>query len=370
MQDSFLSYFRTMEDHRKDRKKLHSLETIIAITIVAVICRCETWSEIAMFGKCRKDFFSKFLDLKNGTPSKDTIRRFFKVLDPKVFEEHFIDWVRSLVKVMDDEYVGIDGKTVRQASRMSGTSLIHIVSAWAGKKEMVLGQVKTDNKSNEITAIPQLLDVLYLKGSTVTIDAMGCQKKIAEKIIDKQAGYVLSVKDNHPNLLEDIKLSFEKKACDDYYETLDSGHGRIEERKCSVIRDLNSLLDKDSWKGLRSIVRIEAKRTIKKTGEIQEETRYYISSKKSAEVNSQAIRHHWGIENKLHWSLDMTYGEDASSKRTGFSAQNFSIINKIVLNIMSKDKDNKRFKIKTSVKSKRLLANWDHEYLMELLHLL
>lgn len=370
MSNSILFYFRNMNDHRKDRKKLHPLENIVLITIIGVMCRCQTWSEIAIYANARKEFFSKFLVLKNGIPSKDTLRRFFNVLDPKVFEKHFREWAHSIAENLENENISIDGKTIRQASRMLEDSLIHVVSAWAGKNKLVLGQVKTDEKSNEITAIPELLEVLFLKGMTVTIDAMGCQKKIAEKIIEKEANYVLSVKENHPNLLEDIKLSFDKKACSDFYETLDCGHGRIEERKCSIISDLSSILDKDSWPGLQAIVRLESKRIIKKTGEEQKEERYFITSLLSAEKILNAIRDHWGIENGLHWSLDMIFGEDGSSKRTGFSSQNFSTINKIVLNTIRKDTNDKRFGHYVGVNTKRLYAGWDDEYLMELLHLI
>jgi len=363
-----------MKDHRINRKKRHPLKNIIAITIVAIICNMETWEDIAFFGNAKKDFFSKFLDLKNGIPSKDTFRRFFAALDPQVFETHFTQWAKSLATDIDKEIVSIDGKTIRQASRMREDNPIHLVSAWAGANELILGQIKTDEKSNEITAIPALLEALFLEGATVTIDAMGCQKNIVNKIVDKEADYVLALKDNHPTLLEEVTLSFEKKPCSAFYQTLDCGHGRIEERKCSIITDLGFIFDRDSWTNLHAIVRIDSQRTIKKTGKIQEETRYFITSLTDVEKISKAVRSHWGVENKVHWCLDMTFSEDSSSKREGFSAQNFSLINKIALNLIRKniDKDieSKRFNKWTSIASRRRVAHFCDDYLFELLNLI
>lgn len=370
MRKTFLSYFCSMKDHRINRKKQHPLSNIVAITIAAIICGMETWEDISFFGEAKKDFFSNFLDLQNGIPSKDTFRRFFTALDPQVFESHFLEWVQSLVQTMDKEFVSIDGKTVRQASRMRENSSIHLVSAWASVNELILCQVKTDEKSNEITAIPSLLEVLFLEGSTVTIDAMGCQKEIVKKIVDKKADYILALKENHPILYEDVIRSFDKKTCHESYQTLDFGHGRIEERKCSIITDLDFILDRALWKNLRAIVCIDSQRIMKKTGKIQQEKRYYITSLTKAEQIAKAIRSHWGIENQVHWCLDMVFDEDSSSKRAGFSAQNFSLLNKIALNLIrkNKDNDNKRFKNKVGIKSKRKFALIDDSYLFELLN--
>jgi len=333
MRETLVSYFCSMEDHRINRKKRHPLVNIVAISIPAVICGAETWEDIVEFGELKQDFLSKFLDLKNGIPSKDTFRRFFAALNPQVFEFHFLQWAQSLVKDVDKEFVSIDGKTIRQASRMREGNPIHLVSAWASHNELVLGQLKTEEKSNEITAIPALLEALFLEGSTVSIDAMGGQKEIATKIVvEKKADYVLALKGNQPTLLEDVIRSFDKKPCHSFYQTTDFGHGRIEERKCSIITDLNFIFERDSWTSLRAIVRIDSQRFIKKTGENQEETRYYITSLTDVEKIAKAIRSHWGVENKVHWCLDMVFGEDSSSKREKFAAQNFSLINKIALN--------------------------------------
>ena len=375
MSKPFLSYFCSTKDHRINRKKRHPMENIIAITLVAVICNVETWGDIVFFADAKKEFFSKFLDLSNGIPSKDTLRRFFAALDPQVFETHFLQWAQSLTKdKMSNENVSIDGKAVRQASRMLENNPIHLVSAWASANELILGQVKTEEKSNEITAIPALLEALFLQGSTVTIDAMGCQKEIVEKIVEKEADYVLALKENHPTLLQDVIRSFDKKRCHYFYQTLDFGHGRIEERKCSIITDLSFILDKDSWINLHAIARVDSQRTMKKTGEIQRETRYYITSLTSAEQISNAIRSHWGIENKVHWCLDMVFGEDSSSKRKGFSAQNFSLINKIALNLIRNNKENDivngRFNKYASIKSKRRIAPYYDDYLLDLLNVI
>jgi len=372
MSNPFLSYFCTMKDHRINRKKLHPLENIVAIAIAAIICGMETWEEVSLFGKARKDFFSKFLNLEKGVPSKDTFRRFFAALDPKVFEFHFLQWVQSLVKDIGKEFVSIDGKAVRQANRMLESNPIHLVSAWASTHELILGQVKTDEKSNEITAIPALLEVLFLEGATVSIDAMGCQKNIVEKIVEKKADYVLALKGNHSTLLEEVTLSFNEKPSHDSHQTIDFGHGRIEERKCSIIKNLSYIFDRESWKNLHSIVRIDSKRTLKKTGEVQEETRYYITSLTDVKQIANAIRYHWGIENQVHWCLDMVFNEDSSSKRKGFSAQNFSLISKIALNLFrkNKDNDNVRFKNKVGIKTKRKIALYDETYLIELLNLI
>lgn len=368
MRKPFLSYFCTIKDHRINRKKRHPLENIITITIISIICGAETWEEVCYYGEVRKKFFSKFLDLKNGIPSKDTFRRFFAALDPQVFEEHFLRWTRSLVKDIDKEFVSIDGKTIRRASRMREDNPIHLVSAWASDNELVLGQLKVAEKSNEITAIPALLEVLFLKGATVTIDAMGCQKEIAKKIVEKEADYVLALKENHPFLLEDVIRSFDKKPCHEVSQTLDFGHGRIEERKYSIIKNLDFLFDRSSWVNLQAIVRVDSQREIKKTGAIQQETRYYLTSLTDVKKISKAIRSHWGIENKTHWCLDTAFGEDSSSKRAGFSAQNFSLINKIALNTIRNNDDSKRFKVKVGIKSKRKFAALVDEYLFELLN--
>jgi predicted transposase YbfD/YdcC len=311
------------------------------------------------------------LSLTSGIASHDTFQRVFQLISPKELKKSFLSWVKCVSKKTKGEIISIDGKTVC-GSQDAKTKAIHMVSAWANANQLVLGQVKTEEKSNEITAIPTLLEMLELKDCIVTIDAMGCQKNIVEQVIEKQADYVLALKENQPTLLKEVILSFDEKPCHDFYQTLAYGHGRIEERKCSIIKDLNFILDKTSWKDLRAIVRIDSKRTLKKTGEIQEEKRYYISSITDAEQISRAIRCHWGIENKVHWCLDMVFGEDSNSKRKGFSAQNFSLINKIALNLIRKHKENdtEEFRKRASLKSRRKMAFYDEELLLGLLNVM
>ncbi|GAB6010367.1 ISAs1 family transposase, partial [Dysgonomonas reticulitermitis] len=242
-------------------------------------------------------------------------------------------------------------------------SIVHMVSAWAEKNHIVLGQTKVDEKSNEITAIPKLLELLVLKGCIVTIDAMGCQKDIASKIIEKEADYLLALKGNQGNLLEQVEDSFRFLPIRDSNEELDSGHGRVETRRCLVIDDLSLIESKKEWEGLRTLVKIESERYIKSSGKTEKETRLYISSLVAdAKLINQSIRAHWSVENSLHWVLDVGFNEDSSRKRTGFAAQNYSLLNRIALNLLKNDKITK-----VGVRGKRLKAGWDNNYLINLI---
>lgn len=361
MQPKILSYFCTMKDPRIDRKKLHPLDNIVFISIAAVICGTETWEEIEDFGYAKFHWLSTILDMTNGVPSHDTFNRFFSSLEPGVFEEHFIKWVQSIVGKVEQEFVSIDGKTIRRASKMLDSSGIHIVSAWASNNEAVLGQIKTEEKSNEITAIPKLLDALFLERCTVTIDAMGCQKSIAKKIREKEADYILAVKENHPKLHDDIKSSFSLQRSEELDMGYEIGHGRIEHRKYSIINDLKYVGNIEEWKDCKSIVRVESVRIIKKSGETSEETRYYLSSLTDINQISKGIRSHWGIENKLHWVLDVSMDEDMSSKRSGHAAENFSMVKKMSLNMLRRDER------KISINRKRKIAGWENDYLLHII---
>ncbi len=367
MDSKFLSFFNEIEDHRIDRKKLHPLINIIAIAIGAVICKAESWEDIHQFGLAKKEWFEKFLDLKNGIPCSDTFRRFFTVLDPSNFEECFVKWGNSIVKEIENETINIDGKSIRRANRMNENNPIHIVSAWASDNEIVLGQIRVKEKSNEITAIPDLLDALFVEGAVITIDAMGCQKEIAKKIVDQKADYILSLKENQPNLYDDVVRSFENNVKSELIETEDFGHGRIENRKYYISNNLDFVHDTDSWEELHSIIKVVSTRTDKKTLVTVSETRYFISSLNDHQRIAGSTRSHWGVENKLHWSLDVLFNEDNSAKRAGNSAHNFNIINKIAINIIKKDKENMRFK--GSVNSKRLRAGWSEELFFHLMKL-
>jgi predicted transposase YbfD/YdcC len=353
-----------MPDPRIERCKAHSLEDIIFITIAAVICGAETWNEIEAYGESKEDWLREHLVLANGIPSHDTFNRFFSLLDAAVFEEAFLSWIRAVSSLTKGEVVSIDGKTVRGSRDTGGKHAIHMVSAWASANRLSLGQVKVDEKSNEITAIPKLLDVLVLKGCFVTIDAMGCQRDIAEKIISKEADYILAVKGNQGILEENIEDTVRFTQADSQWKEEDFGHGRIENRHCFLYKDLSFIENAPRWKSLSAVVKIESTRYIKSTGKEERQTRFYItSSNASAEVIGKAVRSHWGIENQLHWQLDVSFSEDQSRKRDGHAAQNFSLLNRIALNLLK----NEQSKKKRSVKGKRLAAGWNNEYLLKIL---
>lgn len=256
----------------------------------------------------------------------------------------------------------MDGKTMRGSRNQGCKSATHIVSAWADQNELVLGQIKVEDKSNEIKAIPKLLDALMLEGTIVTIDAMGCQKSIARKILKKKADYILAVKENQKELYEDLQDSFRILPANDYAEDVDYGHGRIETRKCSVLTDLSLVEKAEKWNGLTGIVKIERERYFKATTKKENETSYYITTLSKAEQMASGIRKHWGIENKVHWVLDVAFAEDLSRKRAGNAAQNFSCINRIALNLLKKDD------AKVGIKSRRKMAGWGNNYLLKLIN--
>ena len=362
--ESPISYFSQLPDPRIDRCKAHLLEDIIFITIAAVISGAETWNAIEAYGNSKIEWLRKHLRLPEGIPSHDTFNRFFSLLDPVVLEEAFLSWIRAVSSLTDGEVVSIDGKTIRGSRATGSKHAIHMVSAWANVNRLSLGQVKVDEKSNEITAIPQLLDVLVLKGCFVTIDAMGCQREIAEKIIFKEADYILAVKGNQGRLEENIEDTVRFTPATSEWKEEDIGHGRIESRHCYLYKDLSFIENAHRWKFLAAVVKIESARYIKSTGKQEKQTRFYItSSDASAEVIGKAVRSHWGIENQLHWQLDVSFSEDQSRKRDGHAAQNFSIINRIALNLLK----NVQSKKKSSVKEKRLTAGWNNDYLWKIL---
>ena len=359
-----MSIFGQIDDPRSDINKLHKLEDILLIGIISVICAAETWKDMETFAKGRKDFLRTFLDLPHGIPSDDTFNRVFSSIDSEQFEACFMEWVGHLVNLTGGEVVPIDGKTIRGAKSNGKKSPFHMVSAWATNNNLVLGQVKVSEKSNEITAIPKLLELIAVKGCTVTIDAMGCQQEIARKIIEQQANYILAVKENQKQLYQDIEDEFRFVQGIETDITEDLDHGRIETRKCSVITDFKFIENRQEWVGIKSVVKVESIREFKNSDKPTESfTRYYISSLLSGAKDLQrAIRLHWGIENKLHWVLDVAFSEDASRKRIGNAAQNFSILSKIALNLLKKDTSTKQ-----GIKGKRLKAAYDHDYLIKIL---
>ena len=364
--NKLLATFGQIDDPRRDLGKEHELSDILLIGIISVICGANSWNEMEQYGIEKEGFLKTFLVLGNGIPSHDTFNRVFSAINPKQFESCFINWVQELANLNDKEVVAIDGKTIRGAKSKGKKSPYHIVSAWASEQNIVLGQVKTDEKSNEITAIPELLKVLCLENTVITIDAMGCQESIAKDIIDKEADYILAVKENQKHLHQDIQDEFRFEKNIEISTTNSLDHGRIETRRCSVVSDFQFIPYKNKWKGLKSIIKIESTREFKNSDKPTEKaTRYYISSLEAkAEDFQKAIRAHWGIENKLHWVLDVAFSEDASRKRTGNAAQNFSILLKIALNLLKNDKS-----VKIGVKGKRLKAAWSNSYLLKILKL-
>lgn len=360
------SIFSQVKDPRRDLLKLHKLNDILLISTLAVICGADTWKDIETFAISKEEFLQTFLELPNGIPKLDTYRRVLAAIDSQCFENCFVDWVNSFATLNDKEVVAIDGKTIRGAKSNGKKSPIHMVSAWASEQNIVLGQVKTHEKSNEITAIPELLNILSLENTVVTIDAMGCQKEIATAIIKKEADYVLAVKENQKKLYQNIQDEFKFGKNIAFSTSQDLGHGRIETRVCNIITDFQLIESVNTWRNLTTVIKIESTRTFKNSDKpTQTATRYYISSlEASPEYFQQAIRSHWGVENKLHWTLDVAFSEDASRKRIGNSAQNFSMITKIALNLLKNEKTAKQ-----GVKGKRFKAALDNQYLLKVINL-
>ena len=318
-----------------------------------------------MFGKNKEPWLETFLELPNGIPSHHTINRLFAALNPASLQQAFLNWVQQVASLSEGRIISIDGKRLCNSGEHGKKAIVHMVSAWCNLNNMVLGQLKTEEKSNEITAIPELLNVLFMQGCTVTIDAMGCQKNIAEKIIDVGTDYVLALKGNQGHLLDNVKKAFAQSSRTELeqHTTVEKGHGRIERRQCSILRRTDWVCEETEWKNLSCLVQLTTQRTLQSSGEQQTETRYFISSKVTTPAQMlHIIRSHWGIENKLHWSLDVQFGEDASRKRAGHAAENFSVINRIVLSIVKNEKTKK-----LSIKKKRLNAGWDQAYLETLI---
>lgn len=358
-----ISFFDGLTDPRVDRTKKHLLKDIIGLTICGVLSGCDDWEDIELYGDLKYTWLKGFLLLPNGIPSHDTINRVFASLDPLELRECFIDWVQSIAAVTNGRIVSIDGKRLRNSGTGGKKAFLHMVSAWCSGNNMVLGQVKTDEKSNEITAIPTLLELLVLEGAIVTIDAMGCQSEIAEQIVARQADYVLAVKQNQGHLQDDIQEAFEQSPDALSHTHTEKSHGRIEKRICSVITDMDWISNKGKWKKLQSVIRVQSQRTILQTGEVQTEQRFYISSLLSDPQHfNQIIRQHWSIENQLHWSLDVTFKEDMSTKQAGNAAENFSIITKIAINLLKNNTTKK-----TSIRKKRFLCALDTDYLIKTL---
>lgn len=368
-QNLFLIHFGQLEDPRLDRKKRHSLHDIIAITVCAVIAGADGWTEVALFGRSKEDWLRTFLKLPNGIPSHDTFGRFFSLLDPAAFQQCFISWVRAVHQSVQG-VVAIDGKTARRShDRGKGKEAIHMVSAWATENGVALGQNKVSAKSNEITAIPELVKLLQIKGCLVTIDAMGCQREIARAIAQAGADYLLAVKGNQETLSEDVGQEFRQAQADgfahmdcQYFETVEKDHGRIEKRQCWYTHDIGGIGTPERWPYLAGMAMCRATRTV--NGQTSVEDRYFITSCAHSDVQkiAAAIRAHWRIENSLHWILDIAFNEDQSRIRMGYAAENMAVIRRLALNAIKASSSKKG-----GVKAKRLQAAWDNDYLRELL---
>lgn len=365
-----LRIFRDIPDQRMAGKVVHKLHDILVITVCAVISGLNHWTQIEDFAKANEEWFRSFLDLPGGIPSHDTFGNVFSAINPNEFEIRIQKWINCLVgSGTQEKHIAIDGKTLRKSfDTASNKTAIHMLNAYVHENHAVFGQLKVDSKTNEITAIPKLLEMLQLKDATVTIDAMGCQKNIAKKIIEKQGDYVLALKGNQSSLKDDVE-TFMNDLIDngssqsyDYYETIEKGHGRIEKRRCWTCWDVDWLNKRHQWPGLSCIAVVESTRTI--NGKSSTECRYFISSHSGRQAQKIAvlIRNHWRVENQLHWTLDVSFEEDQCRVRIENAAENLARIRRISLLLLKNDKT-----CKLGIKSKRAKAGYDRDYMLTLL---
>ncbi len=368
---NFIDKFEKIDDPRSSKNQLYSIAEILLLTLCAVICGACGWSDVESFGRLKLNYLRQYLDYRNGTPSDDTIRRFFRNLNPDVFAKLFREWVENLAKTIGAKVIAIDGKSLRHSFDGEG-NMLHMISAYATEARIVLGQEKVSNKSNEITAIPKMLDWLDVKGHIVTIDAMGCQYAIADQIIRKEGDYVFSLKGNQGTLAEDVKLYFEDNKLFTEDEKLekasiftdyDKGHGRIETRECRVTTNVDWLRKThNNWQTIKSIIEIKSTREIK--GKASKETRYYITSlKDDANKILQSIRSHWVIENSLHWVLDMSFNEDYSRIRKENAPHVMAILRHVVINLLQNAKKSQECFKRTSVIGLRKMCSWNEKTL-------
>jgi predicted transposase YbfD/YdcC len=369
---SIIKHFSKVKDPRIDRTKRHRLQDILLIAICGVICGADSWVDIELFGKTKIGWLKTFLKLPNGIPSHDTFGRVFAALNPEEFERSFMEWVQAINELTQGQVIAIDGKQLRGSQdNGTGKNAIYMVSAWATENQLVLGQRKVDDKSNEITAIPKLLKLLEVKGCIVTVDAIGTQTKIAKTIIEQGGDYILAVKENQGHLYEDIHDLFEDNQQfnyegipHSYAKVVNKDHGRIEIRQCWTISDpeyLANMRDGQRWEGIQTLVMILSERRIGEEIEVQD--RYFISSLASnAEKILRAKRSYWGIENRLHWVLDIAFNEDRSRVRKDNAPQNFAVLRHMALNLLKQEKT-----AKGGIKAKRLQCGWNVDYLLKVL---
>jgi predicted transposase YbfD/YdcC len=369
---SILHHFDQLPDPRVKRSQKHKLLDIVALTICAVIANSDSPVDIEIYGDAKIDFLKTFLELPNGIPSHDTIDRVLKRIRPEALRDCLLNWTAAIVETTAGRVIAIDGKTQRGSlDRVAGKSALHLVSAWASELSLSLGQVATDAKSNEITAIPKLLEILDLAGAIVTIDAMGCQKEIASKIREEKADYLLQLKGNHANLFAAVQVAFSDRiSADESEEGLaalsvfdtgeEVGHGRRESRTVYAMGVPEDLIGKEDWKDLKTLVMVYRSRQVGEK-EKSEEFSYYLSSRQgSAEELGRAIRYHWGIENGLHWVLDVTFGEDADRTKSDAKAENLGLLRRLIVSLMKQEPS------KMSLRGKRLRAGYDDAYLLKI----
>jgi predicted transposase YbfD/YdcC len=375
---SLVEHFKDLADPRIDRTKDHSLVDILVIAVCTLLCAGESFNDMEDFGKAKEDWFRTFLTLSHGIPSHDTFNRVFAALNPQEFLDCFLRWTQSLRQAVHQEIVALDGKALRRAMNQQ-EHLKYVVSAWAESNNLVLGQLKVTDKSNEITAVPELLRVLELSGCIVTLDAMGCQKKIAQEIMEADADYVLALKGNQETVHAEVKSfldatieeaqrprpagAFISKAAATlaHFQTVEKDHGRLEIRDYYQSDQLAWFADLGKWEGLKSVGVVESTREVKGVKTV--ERRYYLASLAlDVELFARAVRSHWGVENKVHWVMDVCFHEDQSRVRTGHAAENLATLRRLALNLLKKETTKKR-----GIKGKQLNASWDHPYLLKLL---
>jgi predicted transposase YbfD/YdcC len=375
---SLIEHFETLSDPRVDRTKDHDLIDVLIIAICTLLCGGESFNDMEDFGHAKHDWFKTFLGLRSGIPSHDTFNRVFAALDPQQFLDCFLRWTQSVRQAVTQEIVAMDGKALRRALNRD-QSVKYIVSAWAQSNNLVLGQWKVADKSNEITALPQLLRVLELGGCIVTLDAMGCQKKIAREIIEADADYVLALKGNQETVHQEVKDFLDETLAETQkprprgarlspaaaslatLETVEKDHGRLETRRYYQSTELAWFADLAQWEGLKSVGMVESTREL--NGKASVERRYYLSSLPlNIELFARAVRGHWGVENKLHWVMDVCFREDQSRARAGYAAENLATLRRLALNLLKREKTKKR-----GIRGKQLNAGWDHAYLLRLL---
>src|SRR5579871_1078310 len=363
---SLVTILKEVPDPRMDRRKLHCLADVLSIAICALLCGADSFEDMEVFGEAKLDWFERFLELPHGIPSHDTFNRVFAALDPQRFLECFMRWTQSLRVAVPEEVVALDGKALRRAINKGDCPKV-VISAWAADNGLALGQLKVDDKSNEITAVPKLLRALELSGCIVTLDAMGCQKEIAREIKEADADYVLALKGNQSQTHAEIKSyldeAIERKAKElAHVETVEKGHGRLEIRRYWQSSQLAWFENREQWEGLQSVGVVEAEREI--NGQRSVERRYYLSSL-GVEINrfARAVRSHWSIENQLHWVMDVNFNEDQNRARSGFASENLATLRRWALNLIKTDQQKK----KRSLKGRMKAAGWDNRYLLHLL---